>query len=112
MDAVDNDDLTADVTFEDGGTAVVRVVGEIDISTVDAVNTALLAAVENHPDRVVFDLSGVEFMDSSGIAALLRARKAVSSIEIRNPSTVVRRLIDMTGLTEVLPIEPSPTVAT
>ena len=106
MDAVDNDDLTAEVTFEAGGTAVVRVVGEIDISTVDAVNTALSTAVGRNPDRVVFELSGVEFMDSSGIAALLRARKLAKSIELRNPSTVVRRLIDMTGLTDILPIEP------
>jgi anti-sigma B factor antagonist len=108
MEAVDNDGLTAEVTFEGSTTAVVRVVGEIDISTVDAVNTALLTAMGRTPDRVVFDLAGVEFMDSSGIAALLRARKAASSIQIRNPSTVVRRLIDMTGLTDILPIEPAP----
>jgi anti-anti-sigma factor len=108
MDAVDDDDLTADVTYEDGGTAVVRVVGEIDISTVNTVNAALATAAGRSPDRVVFDLSGVEFMDSSGIAALLRARKTASSIQIRNPSTVVRRLIEMTGLTDILPIEPPP----
>jgi anti-sigma B factor antagonist len=108
MEALDNEGLTAEVTFEGSDTAVVRVVGEIDISSVDAVNTALLTALGRTPDRVVFDLAGVDFMDSSGIAALLRARKAASSIQIRNPSTVVRRLIDMTGLTEILPIETAP----
>ena len=46
MEAVDNDGLTTEVTFEGSGTAVVRVVGEIDISTVDAVNTAVSTAMD------------------------------------------------------------------
>jgi anti-anti-sigma regulatory factor len=41
-------------------------------------------------------------MDSSGIAILLRAAARVDSIEVRNPSSTVRRIIECTGLTEVL----------
>jgi anti-anti-sigma factor len=37
----------------------------------------MATAIERSPDRLVFDLAGVDFMDSSGIAVLLRARKAV-----------------------------------
>jgi anti-sigma B factor antagonist len=105
MDSVNNDDVTTLVSFEADGTAVVRVEGEIDISTVGAVRTAMATAIERSPDRLVFDLAGVDFMDSSGIAVLLQARKAVRSIHIRNPSTVVRRLIELTGLADILPIE-------
>jgi anti-anti-sigma factor len=105
MDAVDNDNVTAEVSFEADRTAVVRIVGEIDISTVPAISAAMNTALGDSPDRLVFDLSGVEFMDSSGIAVLLRARKAVGSVQVRNPSTVVRRLIELTGLTDILPFE-------
>jgi anti-sigma B factor antagonist len=105
MDAIANDGITTEVSFEDGPTAVVRVVGEIDISTVGAVRAAMVTALEGSPGRLVFDLAGVDFMDSSGLAVLLQARKAAESIHVRNPSTVVRRLIELTGLSDVLPIE-------
>jgi anti-anti-sigma factor len=105
MAAVDDDGVTTDVSFEADRTAVVRVVGEIDISTVRAVRSAMGTAIEGSPDRLVFDLSRVEFMDSSGIAVLLQARKAAGAVHIRNPSTVVRRLLELTGLADILPIE-------
>jgi anti-anti-sigma factor len=106
MEAVENDGLTAEVNVEPDRTVVVRVVGEIDISTVEAVRTAVATAMEHDPIGIVFDLSEVRFIDSSGIAVLLQSRKAIESIRIRNPSSVVGRLIELTGLTHVLPIEP------
>jgi anti-sigma B factor antagonist len=105
MDAVSAADLTAEVSSQGDGTAVVSLIGEIDLATVEIVTAALADALEHDPERLVFDLSGVEFMDSSGIAALLRARKSVPAVQLRDPSTAVRRLLEMTGLTEVLPTE-------
>jgi anti-anti-sigma regulatory factor len=43
-------------------------------------------------------------MDSSGIAMLLRTVGGAGSVEVRNPSTVVRRIIECTGLSEILRI--------
>ena len=54
---------------------------------------------------LVVDLTQLEFMDSSGIAMLLRAAGRVGTIEVRNPSDVVRRIIECTGLADVLHIE-------
>jgi anti-anti-sigma factor len=105
MDAIANDGTTTEVSFEDGGTAVVLVIGEIDISTVGVVRAAMVTALEGSPSRIVFDLSGVEFIDSSGLAVLLQARKTTVVVHIRNPSAAVRRLIELTGLTDILPIE-------
>jgi anti-anti-sigma factor len=44
-------------------------------------------------------------MDSAGIAVLIRAAANVNAIHLRDPSPIVRRLIEVTGLSGVLPIE-------
>jgi anti-anti-sigma factor len=45
-------------------------------------------------------------MDSAGIAVLVRAAGEVGAVQIRNPSPIVRRVIEVTGLTGVLRIGP------
>ena len=90
----------------DGGVAVVRVAGELDLSCADQVAAALDAAVPLASDRLVVDLAELRFMDSSGLAVLLRAALAVPVVEIRDPSPAVRRLIVLSGLTSTLPMTP------
>lgn len=51
-------------------------------------------------------MSGVEFMDSSGIALLASAVRKVKEVELRNPTLIVRRLVELTGLAEILRITP------
>jgi anti-anti-sigma factor len=61
-------------------------------------------ALAGGSERLVFDLSGLEFMDSSGIALLAAAAQRVREVEIREPPATVRRLLELTGLTEILRI--------
>ena len=98
------DNLTVDVTVEDGDIPVVRVAGEIDVATADSVRAAIAAAMDHRPTRLVIDMESVSFMDSSGIAVLLEAAQQADSVVIRRPSNAVRRVIETTGLSEVLPI--------
>jgi anti-sigma B factor antagonist len=98
-------DVTAVVTFDDDGTATIRVTGEIDIATADTIRRAVAVAIEDRPAHVVFDLSAVDFIDSSGLAVLLEAAKAADSVRIHRASNVVRRVIHATGLTELFGIE-------
>jgi anti-anti-sigma factor len=86
------------------GIHVVTLVGEIDISNADTLGRALDRFVDDANGWVVIDLAGLEFMDSSGIAMLLRAVGHAGSVEIRNASSVVRRIIECTGLTDILRI--------
>ena len=46
-------------------------------------------------------------MDSAGIAVLLAASRKVPSVSLRDPSPAVRRVLEMTGLTTVLPFADS-----
>jgi anti-sigma B factor antagonist len=86
------------------GVPVVRLTGEIDISNAEPIGDALEAIVGPDARQVVVDLEGLQFMDSAGIAMLLRTAARVDEVEIRNPSDVMRRIIDCTGLTGVFRI--------
>ena len=87
------------------GTPVVRLSGEVDISNANELGAELERIVGTGTRRLVIDMSALEFMDSSGIAMLLHAAARVDSISVRKPSTVVRRIIEATGLEATLPIE-------
>ncbi len=60
-----------------GGCVVLRVEGEVDVSNADALGTNLRQLVET--DHVVVDLTGVTFMDSSGVSALIAAAKQAAN---------------------------------
>src|SRR6476659_825323 len=95
----------ADVTFDDAGVPTIRLSGEIDMSNVDSLRRLIEPVVARAPDHVIFDLSTLSFMDSSGIALLLQVSAKSKTVRVRQPSALVRRMIDATGLTDVLVIE-------
>jgi anti-sigma B factor antagonist len=107
MDQLDGAEPTGAAEVDTGpdGAPVIRLRGEIDMSNVDALRVVIDPVIEAAPARVNFDLAGLEFMDSSGIALLLRVAAKAGSVRVREPTAVVRRLIEATGLSEVLPIE-------
>ncbi|MCU1354259.1 MAG: anti-anti-sigma factor [Acidimicrobiales bacterium] len=95
-----------EVSRDDAGTLIIRLSGDLDISTIDVLGAEMAAALDDAPDGVVFELAGVTFFDSSGLTALLEANAKVGSVVLRRPSEVVRRVIDLSGLTGVLEVEP------
>jgi stage II sporulation protein AA (anti-sigma F factor antagonist) len=99
--------LDTDIHTE-GEHTVLAVGGEVDIVTVGSFRQALLDAQQS--SRVVVDLSGVTFMDSAGINALVGAYHRVGpDCELRlvglRPN--VRRVFEITGLLELFRIDPS-----
>lgn len=86
--------------------AVIRVVGEIDITTGPTFARRVDELVAVQADAVVFDFAGVEFIDSSGLAVLVNVARAGHRVVVRNASDVARRTIEVTGLTEVISLEP------
>ena len=51
-------------------------------------------------------MSELAFMDSSGLAMLASLARKVPGIEVRDPAPIVRRLIDLSGLAEILNVTP------
>lgn len=95
----------AEIASDEAGVPVIKLIGEIDLSNVDSVRATIEATVSSAPDRIIFDLSGLDFLDSSGIALLLFAAAKSGTVQLRNPSEIVRRIIDVTGLAGVLPMD-------
>ena len=89
--------------LEDG--LLIRAVGEVDLSTADALRRELEAA-RVEADTVLLDLSDVTFIDSTGLHLLLEAshRSAVTdwSFFLVRPSEPVRRLIELSGSADLL----------
>src|SRR5262245_10393542 len=63
------------------GICVVKVVGEVDMSHQDEVRGELRRAAESDSRGIVIDLTECEFIDSSGVRALLLSREAKGSGE-------------------------------
>ncbi len=96
---------------EEGGAVTLEVTGEIDIVTSVRLNRELRELLERvpPPPLVRVDLSAAPFMDTSGLAVLLSARRAAeqagSHLFVRSPSKAIARVLAVTGL-EPLLLEP------
>jgi anti-sigma B factor antagonist len=99
-------ELSIESRHEPGGTPVLALAGELDISSAPRLEAAVEGAVTERPELLVFELSELEFMDSAGIAVLIGASQQVGSVTLRNPSPIVRRVLELTGLVQVLGVEP------
>ena len=90
-------------SLDAAGRPVIKLVGELDISNVTTVE-AQVDSVVSSSARVSFDLSALTFMDSSGIAMLLRVAERADHVVLVRPSDTIKRIIGATGLTEVFEI--------
>jgi anti-anti-sigma factor len=94
--------LTVEVA-EDGDVVIVRLAGEFDVASATQARETIDPALGDGTRRAVFDLGDLTFMDSSGLAVLLAVAQRVP-VELRRPSSVIRQVIEMTGLADALPI--------
>ncbi len=92
-----------------GDQAIVTVSGEIDLYTAPRLQGELTAVLAGgRPVRVVVDMSGVEFCDSTGmnvlLAAMKRAREHGGGLDLASPRPAVRKILQVTGLDSVFTI--------
>ena len=85
--------------------------GEVDMSTVAALDVAVDAALERPIVMLVLDLEQVSFMDSSGIAFLVRVTRRLAEADVHLelwPSSDVRRVCALVGISLPRPSYPEP----
>ena len=84
---------------------VLSVSGELDLSTGPALLDHVAIAMFDNPG-IALDLTGVTFIDSSGLQVLLRTREVAIergvNAYVSAVSPAVRRLFDLTGTGELL----------
>ncbi len=106
MDAPDESpQLTVEHSTDESGRPVISVTGELDLASAPQVSAVAKALLEAEPAQVVFDLSGLEFMDSSGLRVLLEVANQVPVV-VPSPSLAVRRVIESAGVDQILVLEP------
>jgi anti-anti-sigma factor len=84
---------------------VVTITGELDISNVEPLDRAVALVLEHRPQRLIVDIGGLEFADSSAIAIWLRWSKAADELKLRGARPLLVRAIETLGLSSMLPIE-------
>jgi anti-sigma B factor antagonist len=91
-----------------GGEHVLRPAGELDIATAPSLERAL-HEVATPGRRVLLDLSGLQFMDSTGLRVIVRAANAARKdgweLRLRQGPPPVRRVFELSGLGAALPFE-------
>jgi anti-anti-sigma factor len=87
-----------------GDVVTIRLRGEFDIGAVASFNRSLDAVIAQRPERVILDLRGLTFIDSSGLTAIMQVRAQLHRAEltlVRGPESV-QRVFDYTGLAGTL----------
>ncbi|WP_405497400.1 STAS domain-containing protein [Streptomyces sp. NBC_00096] len=101
-------DITVEVLDRN---VAVRPIGEIDIETAASLQHALMRALTHaSPAKaVVIDCSRLTFCDSSGLNALLAARRAAQEtgtvIRLAAPNLQLQRLLEITGALSLFPVD-------
>jgi anti-anti-sigma factor len=90
----------------DGDRAVLSLQGELDLARRVEIVTSVTTLVAEGVKTLIVDLSEVSFMDSSGLSALLEARRLGADLSLRNPTDRVRRLLDVVMIESLIPTEP------
>lgn len=106
LDPTATSEMTFDVAEPDDGTVRVSIAGELDITNVDGLATAVGHALERGSSRLIVDVSALRFADSSAIAVWVQWATAVPEIELRGASPFLRKVVESMGLTETLNLTP------
>jgi anti-sigma B factor antagonist len=103
--------LKSDCTDPDPTSGVVvALVGDLDSHGCDSAWSVLQEAAVSADGTVVVDLSGVTFMDSSGLSMLLRFAEevradGVGTVTLRGADGAVRRLLKLTSMETIFELE-------
>lgn len=97
--------------FEHDGTHRLVLTGELDLITSPELDVAVAAVFAARPEAVEIDLRALRFIDSTGLRALITAQRTCAdhqaklSLLIDRNATTQRRLFELTGLSEHLPLK-------
>jgi anti-sigma B factor antagonist len=84
-----------------GAAVVVRLAGELDLYNAEAVRSVLLEECARGPERLVVELSKVEFIDSTALGVLIEARTKLKNRQaflLASPALETRRALEISGL--------------
>ena len=93
-----------------GDARVVRLGGELDLYNAAEVRSALADASAQFPERIVVDLSEVEFIDSTALGVLIETRARLvnrDGLLLAAPGLETRRALQISGLDQLFTVHDS-----
>ena len=94
-----------------GQAAVISAAGDVDLTNAGPLRDALLSAFNAGATAVVVDLTAATFLDSAGVAALVRASRRArtdgADLRVAAAESAVLRVLDLVGLDQLVPVYPS-----
>ncbi|WP_028644093.1 STAS domain-containing protein [Nocardioides sp. URHA0020] len=93
-----------------GDVRVLRCVGEIDMASAPGLRERIAGHQVDGPPHLVLDLTGVTFIDSLGLGALIGAHKRARVLQgslLMVPSDATRRVLTATALDRVFELRPT-----
>ncbi len=101
------------VVSQDAGGAVVQVTGDVDLATSTRLRDALQQAAATSSSVVRVDMTGVTFLDSSGISVLVDAQQQLgqssSRLVLHGVGDHVKRVLEISGLGTFFELSDQPT---
>ncbi|MCB0908829.1 MAG: STAS domain-containing protein [Nocardioidaceae bacterium] len=92
------------------GRALVTLVGELDLAVAPDLVTEMEYAVDQVSPHLVLDLTGVDFIDSSGLTMLIRVRQITDdrggSLVLTGAGEALEHLLTLTRLDELFDVRP------
>ena len=94
-----------------GDHATIHIGGEIDLATCPHLQAIVVDLIDHGCHHLIVDLDRVSFLDCAGIRVLIDARRRVQehggSLRLVRPRPPVSRVLTLTGMTTVFPIDTS-----
>jgi anti-sigma B factor antagonist len=94
-----------------GERATIHIGGEIDLATCPRLQAVVVDLVDRGCNQLILDLDQVSFLDCAGIRVLVDARRRVQehggSVRLVRPRPLVWRVLALTGMSTVFPIDTS-----
>ena len=86
--------------------------GEIDVTNSEQVYEQLVAVLTPGVKTVIADMTSTVFCDSSGVHAIMHAYESAAARDVRmrlavSPATSVRRVLELIGVSRLMPVYPS-----
>jgi anti-anti-sigma factor len=97
---------TLNVSEPEPGRLLIAMGGEYDIAGIQNLSAELDALLRRDASSVSLEMSELTFMDTSGVAMLLRIANHFGPIEVRGASPLIRRTIQALGLSARLRMPP------
>ena len=93
----------------ESGVAVLTISGRLSLgSEVERLDAAVNELLKKEPKKIVFDISALEYCDSSGVemfvSSLTRIKKASGDLKIAGANQRIQRIFKMTGVDTLMPM--------